>query len=180
MTDYEYYLQNKENISTVNIKQLKVDKELNQWDYQYVYDINDDRNSAIIKCSWVAAIMYVLIAFIILSYNEVETNIMIFVLILIALVIINCAYIITFILNIDKIKIYKENGILVKVKGEKAYIYHREQNIVVKLYYYNSGWHYLHNIKLGSNMTIYKIRNRYICIKGDYKDEGSEDNKDNI
>lgn len=39
MTAYEYYLQNKENISTVNIKQLKVDKELNQWDYQYVYDI---------------------------------------------------------------------------------------------------------------------------------------------
>ena len=185
MTDYEYYLQNKGNINTVNIKQLKVDKELSLWDYQYIYDIADERYSSIIKCGWVVAIISTLIAFIILSYNEVDSDIMIFVMIFTILAVIICTYVIALLVNIelvnvDNIKIFKIIGVLINIKGDKAYIYNKEQNIVVKVNYFNPGWHELNNISLGTNMVIYKMRNRYICTKEDNRHEGSEDNKDNI
>ena len=170
MMDYEYYIQNKENIKEIEVSSLRFDDELNNDDYTNIFDIYDSKRENLSKFLFVSAIFVILLTFVIMLMLNIDTNLMFIVLFCSAAAVIVLCCFIMMSWAVNKIKAKKQIGVLIDRSGDIVSVYCRDQG-VVKVSIYTDYWH-SSKVKIGEPIIIYRIRNRYFSIKG-YRDESN-------
>ena len=165
---YDYYIENKDNIPVIKNKDLIVTEDVDGDDYVQLFEVYDRNMDNFIKLAWVFAIMTSLLAFSILIQLGVEQYLTMIILAIILLAILSTCYALTFVFGIHRLKVLKCKGVLVKTKGDKAFVFSREQNVVTKVNYYAvSKYDTLDRVNIGSDLVIYKINNRKcLCFRG--------------
>lgn len=166
MNDYDYYIENKDNIPIIKNKDLIVTEAVD--DYVQLFEVYDRHMDNFLKVAWVFAIMISLLAFSILIQNGADQYLIMIIFAIILLAILSICYTLTFVFSVRRLKALKCKGVLVKAKGDKAYVFNREQNVVTIVNYYAvSKYDTLDRVKIGSDLVIYKINNiKCLCFRG--------------